>query len=375
MAIFVSLVLVGAAFPLAGLGYSTYVRGATAAELQRAADSGALAGATAIPLADLTALNAYRAAVGVKIRRLPSSPPDDPRVIACNQSVRAAQVDDGFSQHYATPTPNGTTSPDCTAEYTPDLGVLGGITSCVNGIVNFVPLTGLPLVLGPLGLLVPRLVGGLLTVLQTNTLLANLENLLPALLRPGIKTILTFDVRGPLDALNPADDGTAKVQTVSATARRRFKNLVVLPTTTLPLTTDPIPLNAAVGAVAQTSIDTLFALNTSIGGVLGDLGISGCGNLIGALATDLEDLINPPADADAPTVEQVLQAAVDDVDPVLLLVIPTNVTSALAIPFLDFLPVCVEKVGGTFRGLAKNLPAASGCLTNAPGAFRGTLVK
>jgi len=366
IAIFVSLVLLAVAFPLAGLGYSAYVRGATAAELQRSADAGALAGASAIPLADISFVNSYLANVGIQVPLLPTSSPTDPRVIACKVAVRAALADDGFSRSYATPVPNGMTSPACVAEYTPDLSALGGITSCVNGIVNFIPLVG-----GLLG----GLIGGLLNILQTNTLLANLKHLLPALLKPGIKTTLTFKVRGPLDALNPSDDGTAKVQTVSATARRRFKNLVVLPTTTLPGATSPIPLNAAVGAVSQTLVDTLFALNTSVGGVLGGLGISGCGNLIGALTTDLQDLINPPPDAQAPTVAQVLTAAAADVEPVLLLMVPPNVVSALAIPFLDFVPVCVQKVGGTFTGLVGNLPTATGCLTSAPGAFRGTLVK
>jgi hypothetical protein len=360
IAVFVSLVLVAAGLPLAAVGYSAYIRGATAAELQRAADSGALAGASAIPLADASFVNTYLSQVGVPVPMVPNSPPADPRVIACKQAVRAAQEDHMFGGDYA----DG--APSCTAQYAPDRSVLGGITSCVSGIVNFVPLVDS---------LLGGLVGGLLTVTQTNTLLANLEDLLPALLKPGIKTTLTWNVRSPLDGLVPSDDGSAKSQSASATAQRRFKNLVVLPTTTLPNTSDPIPLNAAVGAVGQTTVDTLFALNTGVGGVLGSLGISGCDNLIGALTTDIADLVNPPPDAQAPTVERVLQAAVDDADPVLLFMIPQNTTSALSIPFLDFLPVCVARVSGTFVGLAQNLPAATGCLTTAPGAFRGTLVK
>lgn len=365
IAVLVSVVLVGAALPLAGLGYSAHVRGATAAELQRAADSGALAGAAAIPLGDLSFVTTYlNNLVGVPL--LPPIPgaPLNPLTVACQRARAAALEDDGFSKTWATPAPNGTTSPTCTAEYTPDQGALGGITSCVAGIVNYTPLSGL---LATLLNLIQGLVNGLLGA-------GNIGRLLPGLLEPGIKVTLTWNQRGPLDALNPGDDGTAKLQRTTSTARRRFKNVVVLPD--VPGSTGiPIPLNQAFNTVAQNLIfPTLFQLNTTVGNALSGLGISGCGNLIGALTSDLADLVNPPPDAEAPTVQQILDDAFATAQPVLVLRIPPNPTAALGNPFLDFVPVCVQKTGGTFTGLVQSLPATTGCIANAPGAFRATLV-
>ncbi|MGH9165223.1 MAG: TadE/TadG family type IV pilus assembly protein [Acidimicrobiales bacterium] len=366
IAILVSVVLVGAALPLAALGYASYVRGATVAELQRAADSGALAGAAAIPLADLSYATTYvNNLAGIPL--LPPIPgaPLNPLTVACQQARRAALADNGFSKTYATPAPNGTTTPACTAEYTPDQGVLGGIISCVSGIVNYSPLTGL---LAALLSLVQGVVNNLLGA-------GNIGNLLPALLQPGIKVTLNWNERGPLDALSPGDDGTAKVQTTTSTARRRFKNVVVLPN--VPGSTGiPIPLNQTFNAAAQALIfPTLFQLNTTVGNALSGLGISGCGNLVGSLTSDLSDLVNPPADVEAPTVQQILDDAFATAQPVLLLRIPPNPTAVLSNPFLDFVPVCVEKTGGTFTGLVQNLPSTTGCIANAPGAFRATLVK
>jgi hypothetical protein len=351
VAILVSLVLLFAVFPLLALGYTTYVRGATGAELSRSADSGSLAGAASIPLGDLSfAVASANAATGVP---LPAGAPD-PLALACEQASAAAAADDGFARTFTVPAPSASqlsSSFDCTARYLSDLDFLDRFGRCANNL-----LAGLPVdaALSPL--------------------LTGLKHLLPALLRPGVAVELDWDVRGPLDALNPADSGDPSEQEVVARARRRFKNLVVIPTTTPPGASEPIPLNGAVRFTGDQAIAAIEALdaNPTVQSLLAS---NGCTGLFRAFVDDYRDVINPPPDADAPSPEEEIQRAADDNAPLLALVVPADPTAFLGIPFLDFVPVCVAVGGSELLGYPEQLGPVGQCVQNAPGAFRAVLVE
>ncbi|MGH9155939.1 MAG: hypothetical protein ACRD1K_08945 [Acidimicrobiales bacterium] len=352
IAILVSLVLLAVCFPLAGLGYSAYVRSATSAELQRAADSGALAGAAAIPLGDLNFVTNYvNNLTGLAIPLPPGAP--DPLGIACTVARKAALEDDGFARNYASPVPDGTVTPVCTARYAPDIGIVGALTSCLNQ------------------LLTPTFLGQLLypTVIQT------LQRTLPGLLSPGIEVTLNWNVRGPLDALNPADNGTFKTQTVTSVARRRFKNLVVVPTVPLPGVGGTLNLNPFLATTSATLTGVLNSLtDVLLTPLLTVAGLGSCTGIVTALTSDLSDLINPP-DAGAPAIAEVLNAAATDLEPVFVLRIPPaplGVLAVLNIPFLDFVPVCVAP---SLITTVQNLTSTVGCMVNAPGMFRASLAR
>src|SRR3954468_24219356 len=186
VAVLVSLVLLFVVFPLLGLGYATYVRGATAGELSRAADSGSLAGAASIPLGDLTfATTAAGGGAGVP---LPAGAPD-PLALACAQARSAARTDDGFAHDFTVPKPGRahlSSSFTCDARYLADLDFLDRFGGCARSLSS-----------------------ALTTDPALAPLLAGMKHLLPSLLHPGVEVELSWNMRGPLDSLNPADSGKA----------------------------------------------------------------------------------------------------------------------------------------------------------------------
>ncbi len=360
IAVLWAIVLAVLAAPLAGLVLASYVRTATVAELQRAADQGALAGAAVVPLGDLNFAKAYLDATsggatsgaGTPLAGYLPPGPANPLAVACAQARIALAADDGFGARYArphAPASGDGTDPDgpvCTARYLPDSSLGAALQSCTNALAagSGVPLPGLP----------------------------NLSRTIPALVHPGVEVSLTWPVRGPLDGL--LGTGQATPHKVTGAAVRRFKDLVVLPTAPLP-TGATVDLNPAVSSPTASLYTTLKAAEAVLNPTLAAMGCSG---ILAALGDDLADL-NPGTNPNPPTTADIVAGAAAAATPLLVAEIPPDPTGYLGVPFLDFVPVCLDPAGtnqGTPAGTA--LPAAPGtaaCGAATPGAFRSTLVK
>jgi hypothetical protein len=375
IAILAAIVILFVALPLAAIGMTTYVREGSLGELQRAADAGALAGAASIPLGDLTFVKSYvDNPLGLGSYFTPAA---NPLNVACEQTKRAIEQDglfgDEFSAAGATPLPacsagsSSLGSFSISTEYLPD-------TAFADKLIDCLGLQTLPL------------------PLLTN-LLSGARNVLPALLHAGVKVTVTRPVRGPLDGVFGSSSET--VQTAESAAKRRFKNLVVVPTIgSANLLSGILPFNGASGGTidlnpaAGQTIDSALALIQGLGElpVLSSL----CPGLVTALTDDLGDLLNPPV-AGAPTLADTIRQTVGQDDQLFVLryveglpliqnvclpllgCVP-NVTVPGIAPFLDFVPVCgvnTSTLQGTISG---SLVAATTCSVQAPGAFRAQLV-
>jgi hypothetical protein len=338
VAILVSLLMLFVLFPAMALGYGSYIRSGAAAELSRSADSGSLAGAASIPLGDLSFLQSYLAGQGGTIP-LPGGGAD-PLDVACQQAATAAADDSAFAHDWASG------APSCSASYTADLDLLERFGSCISSV-------------GTLG--VP-------TDPEVAAVAAGLRDLLPALLHPGVEVTLTHQVKGPFDEL--AGRTSTDSQTGEAIARRHFKNLVVLPAVTPPLAGQPLPLNALAASSGADAIAALEALDNDpvIGPILA---AQGCDGIFAAAADDFADIVDPPADADAPTPDQIARDAASESTPLLVLVLPADPTGPLQVPFFDFVPVCVEQ--SATGDLIGHLDGFASCAPGTPGSFRAEL--
>lgn len=309
MAVFVSLLLVIVLLPATALGLTSYTRSAIQAEKVRAADSGALAGAAALVLVDVSEIPANPlsslSTEGVAFTRATA---------ACDT---AAASDDALSEEYANPV-------SCVARYSPDTTFAACADSIFDLIPTPVPLTvtvpgtgitlpGLP---GPLGggpgsgglpiddgTLLERLLGSGLTLDLRSTTKA----LVPALLHNGITTTLTYQVRGPLDGLLGADG--PDTATAVSTARRRFKPLLP-PAIALGQLTLVSPEDLGVYTVLGTTLGILeevldegiTALPLPLPAVPAPLGDpagllpGGCRGALVEVVRDLRDALKPAGD-------------------------------------------------------------------------------
>src|SRR5205823_3534205 len=172
IAVLAAVVVVTLLLPLAALAVTAHVREGAAAELQRAAEAGALAGASSIPLGDLSMVNAYVAGLGLSF-----PPTSDPLVIACDQARKAIAADGRMNDAFS---PNGTTLPPnfCKAEYLQDATFLSRLGTCLQS--------------SPLGGLLALLIKPVFDLLFGQT-----KTILPGLLHGGVKVTLTRTVRGP----------------------------------------------------------------------------------------------------------------------------------------------------------------------------------
>jgi hypothetical protein len=358
VAVIVALVLAFAMIPALALGTGTYVRSVTNTEQQRAADSGALAGASQIPLGDINFAEKYIASIpagGVVSTTLQnlgiqnSSQLPDPLKAACDVALADAQQANNLAVAYST----YNTSTWCKAEYMADAGVLGSAQTCLNSIAGLNNITGLlRLLLQTLGL----------GALDPTKLLTSLQGTLPALLEPGVKVTTTWHTKAPFDQVFGSDGST---QTSVAYARRLFKNAVVLPNIPLGGTTT-VNVNPTLQLTRTALLNTL----NSVKGVLQTLnavvpGVGTCAAIIDNLSGDLADAVNPPDNG--PSLTQILDDAYAAGSPVLA--VSTTVVG-LGIPFLDMVPVCLEKVGNQY---VAHLTSFASCIINAPGAFRAAL--
>ncbi len=325
--------------PVLVLGSTAYVRTSTAAELQRASDAGALAAASAVPFGNLPfAVNYVNATSGGSTTDTLTQlgltyPLTDPLQIAHDQCMSSA-TDPG--NVWTRQAPAGAT-PTCSAEY---LSIPGGDDDGLCATA--------------LSLLPPPLAG------QPDFAL-----LAPALLRPGVKVTASWPVNGPLDSLM---GGTGpSTQTAVSIARRRFKDIVVVPETTLPTgTTFNIdPLVTGVRSTVTSAISGTDQLLQAVGT------LTSCENTLNAEAGDVLDAVDPPATGPQP--DTWLAAAASSQTPVVLIL---TLQSSLGIPYLEFLPVCVENSGiadATGSTFVAHTDTFGECTVVSPGAFRASL--
>lgn len=244
-AVLLSILLIGVLVPLAAAGLSAYVRTGTIDEVQRSADTGALAGARVIPLGNPEFVRNYLNAMasgGSPI--IPSFGGPDPLAEACARARIALLEDSSLGGDY---TDIGAAA--CDAAYTADSGVLGDLGQCLQTLadpVTVVPevtveveLPGLPdpgptpgetpaPLPTPLPSPTPTSGGTYEVSIQgqeiANLLYQQLGSVLPALLKPGVQVTLRRTFEGaPLDPAGETEESR------TATARRRFKNVVVVP--------------------------------------------------------------------------------------------------------------------------------------------------
>jgi hypothetical protein len=268
MAVFVCLILVIVLLPATALALSAYTRSAVQAEKVRAADSGALAGAAALVLLDVS--------------EVPTNPFDafSQDGIAFNKATtaceKAAAVDDELSEDFATPV-------SCVAGFSPDTSLGGCLSNLLDVLPAPIPTTVVvpPIIdvpddpLDPLGLGggpgsggLPVDDNGVVEDLLEQGLQIDLRNtvnkLTPALLHNGIRVTLTYRVRGPLDGL--LGTSTETTRTAVSTARRRFKPLLPPGFSIATATIDPEEFG-----VYSTLGTTLQTLERAVGEGLTDL--------------------------------------------------------------------------------------------------------
>lgn len=318
-------------------------------EAQRAANLSALAGAAGLPLVGLL-----------------SSP--EPQTTSCNQ------IDKSFASSSALLTPelgNG---------LVPQCGSGGTVTAEFDWSTVETLRTALDTLLSPIELpveLCPPIVGGLLnpiigelTALECASLEAAIggmpENLSPALITPRVKVAIqgTYEAFVPI----PVFAGDRAVD-AEATARRRFKNLIVLPA----VNGVPQPLNdlnPTATEVRDTLLPAVEQANSAVAGALDPLLPPGVSFDLSGLISDLFDLYDPPGAAPAPSPLEVAEAAVDAGDPVILLRLFDM--PVLGIPALDFTAAYLNRLGdGSFN--ATPIPVAQ--LASASGLFGASIVR
>lgn len=318
--------------PLLVVSSTSLVRSTTTGELQRAADSGALAGAASMPFGNVQfAINYINATSGgaasVSLSQLGLSYPfTDPLQVACNQTTASTSDSHNVGKSFASSFTCGNPPP---ATYVaPDF--LTDVESCATGMSTYTPVAGQ----------------------------ADFSSLLPALMRPGVQESPSWKVTGPMDALL---GGSTKVETVTGIARRRFKNMVVIPEATLPVTGTTINLNPYAGD-ARAFVDTAITGTEQLLAAVPSLG--GCSTLLEDERADIDDAAAPQAGG--PSANQILADAAASQTPVVVVL----VVQSLSVPFLDFVPVCVNSVGGNYVGD----PVGFGsCTVMTPGAFRASL--
>ena len=345
VAVLYAIVLAGVIMPIFALGTTTLVRSTTNGELQRAADAGALAGAAAIPFGDVNfARNFVAATAGGRRteRRLRdlglAYDGEDPLDVACSEvALPNANDGHGLGSRYAN-------AVSCTPSYVSSPDVISEVEACASG------LAGLPLPVPTPG--VPGVPDAPAT--------PDLSPLLPALLYPGVRVDMSWHVTGPFDQII---NGAGATETTTSVARRRFKNMVVVPEVGLP-NGDSINLNPYVGDVRSAAID---AMNETEQILASNPLTAPCSSVLDGAHDDILDAIDPPAGG--PTAQQVIRDAIASNSPMVVARIISGV-QGLSIPYLDFVPVCAEQVGGDFVG---HLGSFGSCVIDSPGAFRASL--
>lgn len=314
IATLVALLVTAVLVPLVAVSVRSFVRAGTAGELQRAADSGALAGAAAIPLTG----------IGSLLGGVFAGPPQ-PLELACSQALVAAQADGQLGEDYADPG-----SWDCTAEYLPDPTFADSAFDCLDALAGADPVT--------------------------RYLRTLLEELLPALYQPGVRVTVAraFQPSG-LEELAGAGPGE---EVRSAEAIRRVKNAVPL-----------VPALPGIGLGAtleQARTLVLEALGTAAG--LASALAPACGAVFTGLRNEVSDAFNPSGDEVPP--EELVADAINQGSGVVGYVLgqdPPPECPLVCPPLLDVREVCLTG--------PPSAPRIVSCVAGGRGAFRATLVE
>jgi hypothetical protein len=334
VAVLYAIVLVFALVPALVVGTTALVRSTTTGELQRAADAGSLAGAAAIPFGDVNfarefvAATAGGASTGQTLRDLGLDyPGDDPLSVACDDVALPNATDaHNVSHSYAD-------APTCEARYLSDIDTITAVRQCADALSA--PVGGLPA-------------------------LPDLSPLLPVLIRPGVQVTMSWHVNGPLDSII----GTrATKESFTSIAHRRFKNMVVIPEATLPTGTT-INLNPIAGDVRTTVLDAIDGTEEMLAHTPAT---AVCAGVLDGARDDIADAVDPPGGG--PDAAQILDDAIATGSPVVVGRVITAV-NALGVPYLDFVPVCAERIAGNYVG---HLTSFGSCTVTSPGAFRASL--
>lgn len=343
VAVLYAIVLAFVIMPIFALSTTALVRSTTNGELQRAGDAGALAGAAAIPFGDVNfARNFLAATAGVdgtdrRLRDLGLSySGQDPLDIACNGvALPNANDSHGLGSRFAT-------AVSCHPTYVANPDLLSELEDCASGLASLpAPTPSLP---------------GAPALPST----PDLSPLLPALLYPGVRVDMSWHVTGPFDGII---NGSGATENTTSVARRRFKNMVVVPEVGLP-TGDTINLNPLVGNVRNTASDALTETEQLL---TANPLTAQCATALDGAHDDILDAIDPPSGG--PSAQQVIDDAIATDSPLVVARVISGV-EGLDIPYLDFVPVCAEDVGGHYVG---HLVDFGSCALDAPGGFRASL--
>ena len=342
VAVVYAIVLAGVLAPIFALGTTALVRSTTNGELQRAGDAGALAGAAAIPFGDVNFARNFLAATagGRTDRRLRdlglSYDGVDPLDVACRDvALPNANDSHGLGSRYAT-------AVSCHPSYVSNPDVLTQLANCASGLASVpAPVPSLPGVPAP-------------------PVTPDLSPLLPALLYPGVRVDMSWHVTGPFDRIVSNAGAT---ETTTSVARRRFKNMVVVPEVGLPRD-QSINLNPLVGNVRNTAIDAMDETER----ILAASPLTApCSSVLDGAHDDILDAIDPPAGG--PTAQEVIRDAIATDSPMVVARVVSGV-EGLSIPYLDFVPVCAEQIGDQYIG---HLVDFGSCSLDSPGGFRASL--
>ena len=231
IAVITAIVVAAVLVPVATLGLSSYVRTSVRQEMQRSAESGALAGAAGLVLIDLGSTRPTAALTDPLVDLstvLPPGLPDPlgPTGRACRATLKAygRPVDDpGRDPADRSPvSATFATMPTCDAVLSRD----PAFGSCVDSVF-----TRVGVLVEPVRSRLVTLAGSVTgPVAKDGTDLAALavavQKLVPALAHNGVQVQLKYSVDGPLDGV--LRSGPAGTSTGKAAARRLFKP--VLPT-------------------------------------------------------------------------------------------------------------------------------------------------
>jgi hypothetical protein len=331
-------------------------------EHQRAANLSALAGAANLPLTGLLA-------------------PAEPQTTACDQAERLLTREAAPLSNELAATKAGPTCVDgVSVEGLFDYAIIERVQRSLESVLGPVQSRSL---CGPLrGLIDPLL--ALLSLGDCNRLEAIVDglpgNVAPAALTPKVRVTIREKVEAPVPV--PGFFSGVNTLTATALARRRFKNIVVLPavrTSALGLPqiapglwqgapADPnnLNLNTTAADVRNTILPQLWRANQELASRSG-----GQVDFTGMLL-DLEDTYNPPTGATPPSPAEIAVEAARRGEPVFILRVFQM--PILGIPAFDFTAAYLspQSNGLNWRAL---YPVPIADLSRANGLFGATLVR
>ena len=342
----VAVVLVSAMVGLVAVsmwGVSAATISGVKREAQRAADLSALAAAANLPL------------VGVLS-------PSEPSTTACAEATRLLGDNPSPLLNRLSVGP----PPACGAGVIVSQGAAWDtVTAIQNSLNTLLNTTGLlnPLLCNPLvNLLLDPLLHGLniASCTELRDALTNLPTRLsPALITPRVTIRVNALVKPPVGLAGMGDE---RALTVEAIARRRFKNVIVLPALpdNSPAKLASLNLNQTATQVRDTFLPALQTAATAVDDLLDPLLPAGTGLNLTDVLLDVRDVYDPPAGVTPPSPLAGSQEAIRTGDPVVL--IRLFRMPIVNIPAFDFTASYLSALpNGTFRALpipAEQLAAA-----------------